>query len=648
MAQAFDAMQVETLAGGHEFTDGQTGRQLGVGQFLGLGMDGQGRLLVSVRELDRVFLRDPNGKLRVCAGTGVWAYPQGQRLTFGGDGGPARDAYLYGPAGVAGGNQGEVYVSDAKNFRIRRIGPDGTIQTVVGTGQSGVLPLQDFPAGGLSGLSVPLCSRCEMTVDGRGHLWFSDPKAQRVYDLDPATGLVRVALCRAWNQVGDPRALAVAGEHLFVADGFTARVLVLDLRTGEVACWLGRPRGPLALNFRNLAGLAYDGGHYLYLSDERLNQVFRCDLRDRSVARFAGTGEARLSGDGGPALEARFHWPRSLAVGADGTVYVADTMNFRVRAIGADGRVQTVVGRDLGDGGPAAEACLLWPQGVAVDADGCVYVSDSEHCRVRRIDPSSGLIETVAGGGTLEPRLPRRWEGDPRQVYIGYPLGLALDGEGHLYIADEKGPCVWELDLTRKNIRCFARDQRMRGPIDVAVGGEGQLHIADREGHVVWLADRQGRLSVFAGMLRQRGFSGDGGAAASGRLSGPRAVACGPGGEVYVSDQGNLRVREIRDGRIGTWAGTGGKGHPQEGQDARYSPLSFLTTLKVDEAGRVIACYGPWACCIDAVSHKAHWLLTDPSTRPSARIQFAYLAAGRGELLVADQKYHAVHRIRTG
>jgi serine/threonine-protein kinase len=232
-------------------------------------------------------------------------------------------------------------------------------------------------------------------------------------------------------------------------------------------------------------------------------------------------------------------------------------------------------------------------------------------------------------------------------VYVGYPLGLALAGSGTLYIADEKGPCVWKLDLVGKRISCAARDRRLRAPVDVAVGEAGELYIADGASHVVWRVDGRGQLSVFAGRPGEGGFSGDGGPASAAQLSRPRAVCCGPEGQLYISDSGNLRIREVRDGKIETWAGTGGKGNPKEGEDVTRTGLESLTTLKVDEKGRVITCKARGACRIEGTGRKAHWLMGSVPQEDHG-VQFAHVAVGAGCLVVADQKHHAVHRVRVG
>src|SRR5262249_53731723 len=133
-------------------------------------------------------------------------------------------------------------------------------------------------------------------------------------------------------------------------------------------------------------GLTTDDNGGLLVSDQGREQIFRIDLNSKTVRAFAGDGRSRHVGDGGPKEKASFHRPATLARGSDGRIYVAERFNYRVRCIDPGGQIRTLAGCSLGDGGDAKQAWLRNPHGVAVDAAGHCYVSDTNHWRIRKID----------------------------------------------------------------------------------------------------------------------------------------------------------------------------------------------------------------------------------------------------------------------
>jgi RHS repeat-associated protein len=326
---------------------------------------------------------------------------------FGGDGGPATAASLnLGPcfSGLAVGPDGTLYIADSVNSRVRRVGPDGLITTFAGTGT--------FGSGG---------------------------------------------------------------------DGGPAIKASLELPTG--------------------LALGPDGS--LYIADSGASRVRRVGP-DGTITAFAGTGTGGFRGDGGPATAAALNFPTGLAVGPDGGLYIADSDNFRVRRVGPDGLITTFAGTGIrgfsGDGGPATAASLsVHCSGLAVGPDGSLYIADSDNSRVRRVGPD-GLIATFAGNGING--FSSGDGGPATTATIAIPQGLALGPDGSLYIADSINSLV-----------------RRVGP--------------------------EGIISTVAGKAFAAGFGGDDGPPTAASLLVPAALALGPDGPLYIADDGNERVRKV-------------------------------------------------------------------------------------------------------
>ncbi|WP_052848971.1 fibronectin type III domain-containing protein [Streptomyces avicenniae] len=329
------------------------------------------------------------GRITTLAGTGA--------LDFTGDGGPAADAALANPFGVATDAAGDVYIADTGNQRIRRVDADtGVVTTVAGNGTRGY--------GGDEGPATDAALRDPnaVAVGPEGDLWIADTGNRRVRRVDADTGVITTALgTGARGDTGDG------------GPGTEARI--------------GSPGG---------IAVAPDGT--VHVSDSNASRVRALDPATGLVRASAGTGSAGFTGDGGPATDARlsFSAAAALATDAAGGLYVADTGNQRVRHVDAEtGTITTVAGDgtagDGGDGGPATEAQLVAPGGVAVGPDGALYISQTG--RVRRVDPATGVITTFAGDGTPG------YGGDglpapSARIQGGY--AVAADASGHLYLAE--------------------------------------------------------------------------------------------------------------------------------------------------------------------------------------------------------------------
>lgn len=325
-----------------------------------------------------------------------------------------------------------------------------------------------------------------------------------------------------------------------------------------------------------------------------------------SVTSVAGaTVDSRqygFSGDGGPATSAQLYHPRALAFDRTGNVYMADTLNQRIRRIDTAGTITTVAGSGVegftGDGGPALQAALNQPHGVAVDAAGNLYIADSANHRIRRVD-GHGVITTVAGNGTPD----ATGDGGPADAaLVKDPKTLATDAEGrNLYIADTGNNRVRRIDLESGIITTVAGVTRAGaegdgGPADRALLNsprgvwptrEGILYIADTDNHRVRKVDADGTITTVAG-TGTAGFSGDGGPAVQAQLNDPRAVAVDASGNVYIGEELGQRVRRVDPtGTITTIAGNGTAGFAGDDGPASAAQVDHLRALSLDPHGNL-------------------------------------------------------------
>jgi uncharacterized protein (TIGR03437 family) len=332
----------------------------------------------------RVWRVTPGGELRTLAGTGA--------SSFAGDGGPASAALLNGATGTGFDKQGNFYIADTQNHRLRRVAVDGTITTIVGNGTPGFAV--EFGSPGSALLNSP-------------HGVVAD--ASGIYIADTANHRVRKI-----QLGGNIFTYAGNGNASYFGDGGRA-----------TAAGVNQPEG-----------MALDAAGNLYIADVMDNAV-RKVTPGGIITTVAGTGQTGFGGDGGPAVRAVLNGPRAVALDASGNLYIADSGNHRVRRVDGNGVIQTIAGNGATEFFPEDSAgtssSLSDPRGVAVDAAGNVYIADTGHNRVRKLFPS-GAISTIAG---FEGACCYAGDGGlAAQARLNRPAGLTLDAAGNLYIAD--------------------------------------------------------------------------------------------------------------------------------------------------------------------------------------------------------------------
>jgi sugar lactone lactonase YvrE len=318
----------------------------------------------------------------------------------------------------------------------------------------------------------------------------------------------------------------------------------------------------------------------------------------QTIGTLAGTGTPGFSGDGGLATDATLRNPGGLAVDASGNLYFADSGNHRVRKVSPTGIISTVAGIGQygfsGDGGPATNARLDTPWGVAVDASGNLYIADSYNQRIRRVSPA-GIISTVAGNGA------GGFSGDgglATNANLKFPMWVAVDGSGNLFITDTNNQRIRKVspsgtistaagtgNLGFSGDGGPATSANLNYPSGLAVDGSGNLFIADTNNERVRMVSPSGTISTVAG-TGTRGFSGDGGPAVSARLSIPYGLAVDGLGNLFIVDGGNYRVRKVSPlGRISTIAGAGIPGFSGDGGAATDAAINPYSGVAVNALG---------------------------------------------------------------
>lgn len=327
---------------------------------------------------------------------------------FSGDGGQATSAQLSIPWGIALDATGNLYIADEINHRIRKVAANGTITTIAGNGTAG------YTGNGSAATSAELNYPAAIAVDGSGNVYISDTANHVIRKL--ATG-------------GTISTLAGTNVAGFAGDGAAATSAQLNL--------------PL--------GVALDSSGNLYIADT-LNNMVRKVATSGTITTVAGSPVVGYGGDGGAATSAQLYQPFGVTLDAAGNLYISDTLNHVVRKVVADGTITTIAGIGTrgfsGDGGLATKAMLNYPEGLAVDAAGNLYIADSLNCRIRVVTPA-GMIMTVAGNGKFGSLGDG---GAATSAQMNNPSGLALDSAGSLYVADSQNNLVRRLTPDQSSI----------------------------------------------------------------------------------------------------------------------------------------------------------------------------------------------------
>jgi sugar lactone lactonase YvrE len=610
---------VTTFAGGTTFNDeGKAAIAASTGTSSSIVLDGKGNLYVPDEENNQVRRIDSlTGIITTVAGM----IGPGQEW----NGGPATATFVS-PNGIAFDSAGNMFLSERIPCRIRRVdAATGIITTVAGT-----YDLERCPAGCYSGDGVPakdalLYGPRGLWVDAKNNLFIADTFNHRIRRIDAATGIITTIAgngAKGYSGDGGPArdasfdspchvAVDLSG-NVYISDTLNNRIRRVDAGTQSVStiagtgtAGFGGDDGPARSAILYGPGqLSFDSAGNLYVVDWMNNRVRRIAATGSAVSAsgiittVAGNGIWGFGGDGGPATSAAFRSPWGITVDGAGRLYIADTMNNRVRLVDTNGRISTILGngkrRFLGDNGPAWAGALTWPNGIAADPDGNLYIADQGNRLIRKVDATTGVITTFAGSGAIGS------EGDngpATEAAFYYPRGIASDSWGNIFIADTLNHRIRRVDASSKIVTTVAGNGDDTGSIDgvaatrsavaaprgLALDVYGNLFIAETGGNKIRKVDAgSGYITTIAG-TGQAGFSGDDGMATAAALNGPSGIAIDTLGNFFIADTNNHRVRLVtRNGVISTVAGNGKDSKDGEGGPATAASIGEPSCVIVD------------------------------------------------------------------
>jgi uncharacterized protein (TIGR03437 family) len=508
----------------------------------GLAADGAGNLYIADSQNHRVR-KVSNEVITTVAGNG--------KFGFGGDNGPATNAQLNAPYDLAVDSAGNLYIADSENGRIRKVSA-GIITTIAGNGQQG-FGGDNGPAAN-AGLTFPH----GVAVDSAGNLYIAaDFRIRKVSNGVITTiagngeygfnGDNRPATTAAMNPFGvavDPAgSLYIVDSTNFRIRKVSSGIITTVAGDGKTGGFSGDNGPAVSALLDRPTSIAADASGNVYIADYGNGCIRR--VSNGLISTVAGGGSSLA--DNIPATSSRLS-PISVAVDSSGNLYIAD-LNNRVRKV-SYGMITTVAGTGTagfsGDNGPAISAQLSSPQAVAVDSSGNLYIGDGN--RVRKI--SGGIITTVAGNGTGG----GGGDGGPASnAQLYHPEGLAVDSAGNLYIADSYNFRIRKVSngiittVAGNGIQGFAGDggpatnAEMKPPEGIAIDSAGNLYIADNLNCAIRRVSN-GLITTIAGN-GMPGSGGDNGPANNAQLNQPFGVALDASGNVYVADTGNNRIR---------------------------------------------------------------------------------------------------------
>lgn len=574
------------------------------------------------------------GIINTVVGTGQCAYT--------GDGGPATSATLNFPQGIAFDGTGNLFIADINNNVIRRVDAvTKNISTYAGSGGQG--STGDGGVATAATLGFPQA----VAADANGNLFIVDTNNNKIRRVDVGTQIISTVVgTGVFGYSGDggtataatmqaPGGLLVdAAENLYIADSgnavirkVTAATNIITTIVGNHGFGFGGDGGPaLSATLTNPFGIALDPttGN-LWLTDYWNNRIRLYNASNQQISTVVGNG---LVGDGGVATSASLYDPRSPTLDSQGNLYIVDAQNNRIRLVDATSKIiSTLAGNGIvcpqsqetcGDGGSATAASLNIPRTVTIEPSGNLLIGDGGDNRVREV--AGGVITTIAGSTVPNTSnqctnpFSQCGDGGPATSALLFdPRATVLDSHGNIFFVDSQDNRVRRIDATTKIITTVAGNgpagnagvgcaagafsgdggpavnANLSCPLGLDIDSNDNLFVSDTFNNRIRRIDAATQIITTVAGNGTQGFSGDAGLATSAGLNQPNRVSVNAAGNFFISDSGNNRIRRV-DGTTGiitTFAGNGNFGFGGDNGPALSASFASPTGVVVDNQGNM-------------------------------------------------------------
>lgn len=565
---------------------------------------------------------------------------------FGGDGNPAQTALLNNPQGMAFDAQGQLYIADSTNHRIRKVDINGNITTVAGNGTAG------FAGDGSSAILASLRFPSDVALDQQGRLYIADVGNHRIRRVNVSGSISTIAGTgnagfngetglAVQTQLNNPYAVTVDKNGLvYIADSRNHRIRYIDASgmihtvagTG-IAGFSGDGNVATNAQLNNPLDIIFDNNNQLYIADTNNHRIRKIDSSDL-ISTYAGSSVFGYTGDGADATAAKLNNPIGVAIDASGQLYISDQYNQRIRRVDDQGIIRTVAGNgSLSTDSSVStgfQSGFNFPQGVAVDSDGAIFIADSNNHRVRSMATRlSGELPPTVVDGALTINLNGTGIGSvtsqPAGIDCGAQCSFIFSKDATITLTasvpDSSIFIGWSGDCSGSNLStnvtldtaktCRATFEQvevsgivstfagngttgdqgnglaallaeLNQPTDMVVDSRGIVYISDTSNHVIRQVDTDGIISIFAG-TGTAGDSGDNKLASLAQLNAPQGLYMDANNTLYFADTGNHRIRKITaDGFIAAVAGLGTPAFSGDGGLAVNAQLNNPTAIYGD------------------------------------------------------------------